>query len=74
MDADGYEELKDVLQDYKIENDGIWLSWGDLWRIDGMAVRNGQHALKEGEIGIPVFQSYVGWRILIEELSKQINP
>lgn len=70
--VEDYEEIKDVIQDYKIENDGIWLSWGDLWRIDGVAVRNAQKAMDNEPEGIKqmMFQAYVGQRMLIEELAE----
>ena len=71
-----YEEIKDVLQDYKVENDGIWLSWGDLWRIDGVAVRNALKALKCEPNGVNemMFQCFVGQRGLINDLAHLIRP
>lgn len=70
-----YEEIKDVLKDYKIENDGIWLSWEDLWRIDGVAVRNAnkKNGKSYGE-NLPMFWSYVGWRVLIEDFAALVRP
>lgn len=71
-----YEEIKDALKDYKIENDGIWLSWGDLWRIDGVAVRNAQKAMNSEPEGIEqmMFQAYVGQRMLIEDIAELVRP
>ena len=75
MTEDNYEEIKDVLKDYKIENDGIWLSWGDLWRIDGVAVRNAQRAMgrKDG-VQQMMLQAYVGQRMLISDLAELVRP
>lgn len=74
--VEDYEEIKDVLQDYKVENDGIWLSWGDLWRIDGVAVRNALKAHEREPEGIKqmLFQSFVGQRVLINEIAHLIRP
>ena len=70
--VEDYEEIKDALNDYKIENGGIWLSWEDLWRIDGVAVRNAQKAMDNEPEGIKqmMFQVYVGQRMLIEDLAE----
>jgi hypothetical protein len=69
MTPDGsYEEIREVLQEYKIYDSGIWLSWEDIWKIDGVAVRNAQRALKSGDI--TVFHGFVGQRMLIEDLGK----
>ena len=74
--VEDYEEIKDVLQDYKIENDGIWLSWGDLWRIDGVAVRNALKAHECEPEGVKqmMFQSFVGQRVLINDIAHLIRP
>ena len=76
MTEDNYEEIKDALKDYKIENGGIWLSWGDLWRIDGVAVRNAQKAMNNEPEGIKqmMFQAYVGQRMLIENIAELVRP
>ena len=75
MTEDNYEEIKDALKDYKIENGGIWLSWGDLWRIDGVAVRNAQKAMDNEPKGVNqmMFQAYVGQRMLIEDLAELVR-
>ena len=71
-----YEEIKDALKDYKIENGGIWLSWEDLWRIDGVVVRNARKAMDNEPEGIKrmLFQVYAGQRMLIEELAELVRP
>lgn len=71
-----YEEIRDAIQDGKVENDGIWLSWADLWRIDAVAVRNGIKAMKEEPDGINtmLFESFVGQRMLIEDIAELIRP
>jgi hypothetical protein len=70
MTEDNYENIKDVVKDCKIENDGIWLSVSDLWRIDGVAVRNANKAIntRDDGIGQMLFQNFVGQRMLIEEI------
>ena len=71
-----YEEIRDAIQEGKVENDGIWLSWADLWRIDAIAVRNGNKALKEEPKGINtiLFQNFVGQRMLIGDLAELVRP
>ena len=75
-----YEEIAPALKEYKIENDGVWLSWNDLWRIDAVVCRNAMQAsreMEEGEkIGINrmLFQNFVGQRMLIEEIAALIRP
>jgi hypothetical protein len=59
------------MKEPKIINGGIWISWEDLWRIDGVAVRNSQRALESGDIKL--FQGFVGQRMLIEDLAKLIK-
>jgi hypothetical protein len=59
------------MKEPKIINGGIWISWDDLWRIDGVAVRNSQRALESGDITL--FQGFVGQRMLIEDLAKLIK-
>ena len=75
---DEYEDIAPSLKDYEIESDGIWLSWGDLWRIDAVACRNAMRAMKEvdngHESGIPMFHTFVGQRMLIEELAELVRP
>ena len=63
-----YEEIAPSMKESKIINGGIWISWNDLWRIDGVAVRNAHRALKSGDI--TVFHGFVGQRMLIEDLGK----
>ena len=74
--VEDYEEVGDVLQDYKVENDGIWLSWSDLWKLDGRAVRNATKALNGEPDGVRqmMFQSFVGQRMLIEDLAELVRP
>ena len=76
MSEDGYEEIADVLKDYKIENGGIWLSVSDLWRIDGVAVRNANKAINENtdDIGRMLFQNFIGQRMLVEDIVNLIQP
>ena len=71
-----YEEIRDAIQEGKVENDGIWLSWADLWRTDAIAVRNGNKALKEEPKGINtiLFQNFVGQRMLIGDLAELVRP
>ena len=71
-----YEEIRDAIQDGKVENDGIWLSWTDLWRIDAVAVRNGNKAMKKEPDGINtmLFQAFVGQRMLVEDIAELIRP
>lgn len=66
-----YEEIAPSMKEPKIINGGIWISWDDLWRIDGVAVRNSQRALESGDITL--FQGFVGQRMLIEDLAKLIK-
>lgn len=66
-----YEEIKDALKDYRITDDGIWLSWGDLWRIDAVACRNGGRAMKDDK---GMFHVFVGQRMLIEDLAELVRP
>ena len=72
-----YEDIAPALKDYKIENDGIWISWGDLWRIDAVACRNALKAMDEVEKGDEtsklLFQNFIGQRMLITELSELFN-
>lgn len=76
MDSD-YEDIAPALKEYKIENDGIWLSWGDLWRIDAVACRNALKAMDDVENGDEysklLFQNFIGQRMLIEEISQLFN-
>ena len=76
MNSD-YEDIAPALKEYKIENDGIWLSWGDLWRIDAVACRNALKAMDEVENGDEcsrmLFQNFIGQRMLIEEISQLFN-
>ena len=72
--AEDYEEIKDALKDYKIENGGIWLSWEDLWRIDGVAVRNAMKVMEKKPKDVPAFWTFVGQRMLIEELAELVRP
>lgn len=74
MEKEEYEEIKDVLKDYKVDNDGIWLSWSDLWRIDGVAVRNALKAINEDIENIETFWTFIGWRMLIEDLAALVRP
>ena len=67
-----YEEIKDAIQDGRVENDGIWLSWADLWRIDAVACRNAKIAIEEKNV--PLFQSFVGHRTLISDLAELVRP
>ena len=72
-----YEEIKDAIKDCKIENDGIWLSWNDLWRIDGVAVRNAMKAMNgDDPDGIKqiIIHSFVGQRMLISEIAELVRP
>lgn len=75
-----YEEIAPALKEYKIENDGVWLSWNDLWRIDALVCRNAMQALREmeegekTEINRMLFQNFVGQRMLIEEITALIRP
>lgn len=72
-----YEEIKDAIKDWKVENDGIWLSWSDLWRIDGVAVRNAMKAMNgDDSDGIKqiMFHTFVGQRVLINELAELVRP
>ena len=75
-----YEEIAPALKEYKIENDGVWLSWNDLWRIDAVVCRNAMQAsmeMEEGEeadINRMLFQNFVGQRMLIEEIAALIRP
>ena len=75
---DDYEEIAQALKDYKIVDDGIWLSWNDLWRIDAVACRNGGRAIKAvengHEYGNVMFQAYVGQRMLIEDIAELVRP
>lgn len=75
--AQDYEDIAPVLKEYKIENDGIWISWSDLWRIDAVACRNALKAMAEVEAGDEcsryLFQNFIGQRMLIEEISQLFN-
>jgi hypothetical protein len=75
--AQDYEDIAPALKEFKIENDGIWISWSDLWRIDAVACRNALRALSEAESGDEcstyLFQNFIGQRMLIEELSQLFN-
>ena len=67
-----YEEIKDAIQDGKVENDGIWLSWEDLWRIDAVACRNAGKAMEDKDV--PLFHSFIGQRMLIGDIAELIRP
>ena len=67
-----YEEIASVLQEPLVVADGIWLSWEDLWRIDGVVARNAMRALKSDDI--MMFHGYCGQRMLIEELARLVRP
>ena len=72
-----YEEIKDAVKDWKVENDGIWLSWDDLWRIDGVAVRNAIKVMNSDEsegIKQMMFHTFIGQRMLISELAELVRP
>ena len=67
-----YEEVALVLQEPRVVGDGIWLSWEDLWRIDGVVARNAMRASKSDDI--MMFHGYCGQRMLIEELARLVRP
>ena len=72
-----YEEIKDAVKDWKVENDGIWLSWDDLWKIDGVAVRNAMKVMNGDEsegIKQMMFHTFIGQRMLISELAELVRP
>ena len=72
-----YEEIKDAVKDWKVENDGIWLSWNDLWKIDGVAVRNAMKVMNGDEsegIKQMMFHTFIGQRMLISELAELVRP
>lgn len=67
-----YEEIKDVFKESKVEGDGVWISFADLWRIDAVACRNGIKAMNEKDV--PLFQSFVGQRMLISDIADMFEP
>ena len=72
-----YEEIKDAVKDWKVENGGIWLSWDDLWKIDGVAVRNAMKVMNGDEsegIKQMMFHTFIGQRMLISELAELVRP
>jgi hypothetical protein len=72
QEMNDYEESVSVLQESRTEDDGLWLSWSDLWRIDGVVVKNAKKALKSGNSAL--FHGYCGQRMLIEDLASLIRP
>ena len=72
-----YEEIKNAVKDWKIENDGIWLSWDDLWKIYDVATRNALKSMDENEfkeMGLMMFYSFIGQRVLIEDIAELVRP
>lgn len=67
-----YEEVASVLQESRIDRDGIWLSWRDLWRIDGVVAKNAMRALRSDNT--TMFHGYCGQRMLIEDLARLRKP
>ena len=67
-----YEEIASVLQEPRVVNDGIWLSWEDLWRIDGVVARNAMRALRSDDI--MMFHGCCGQRMLLEDLAGLVRP
>ena len=78
IESSDYEDIAPSLKEFKIENDGIWLSWSDLWRIDAVACRNGIRAMKKvknnDSVAELLFQNFIGQRMLIEEIAELIRP
>lgn len=67
-----YEEIKDAFKDSRVEGDGVWISFADLWRIDAVACRNVIKAMNEKDVSL--FQAFVGQRMLISDISDKFEP
>jgi hypothetical protein len=67
-----YEETKDAFKESRMDGDGVWISFADLWRIDAVACRNGIKAMNDKDI--PLFQAFVGQRMLISEIADKFQP
>lgn len=67
-----YEQIKDAIKDAKVSDEGIWLSTGDLWRIDEVAIRNALKAMRNRDDGVSFImaQCFIGWRMLIQEIAE----
>ena len=67
-----YEDPEDVIKKCKFDENGIYISWENLWKIDAVAVRNGLKAMKRGEVSL--FQAYVGQRMLVDTIGYVLRP